>query len=59
MLEGKKTYIISALMFLWGAVGWAFGWLEPDQAMHLMMESGALSALRAGVKKLENGRPRL
>jgi hypothetical protein len=52
MLNGKKTYIIAAIMAL-GAFARGMGWLEQDQFELLLSLAGSLglAALRAGVAK--------
>lgn len=48
-LNGKKTYLIAFLMFMFGLFGLLVGWLEPEKGIELMMESGIGAALRNGI----------
>lgn len=52
MLNGKKTYIIAAIMAL-GAFARGMGWLQQDQFEILLSLGGSigLAALRAGVSR--------
>jgi hypothetical protein len=52
MLNGKKTYIMAALMAI-GAFARGMGWLDQNQFELLLSVSGSmgLAALRAGVSK--------
>jgi len=51
-MEGKKTYIIGALMAVYGLVGLIMKWMDPADATRLIMEGGGFAALRAGVAKV-------
>ncbi len=52
MLNGKKTYIVAAIMGL-GAFSRAMGWLDQNQFELLLSLGGSLglAALRSGVSK--------
>jgi hypothetical protein len=52
MLNGKKTYIMAAIMAL-GAFARGMGWLQQDQFELLLSLAGSLglAALRAGVSR--------
>jgi hypothetical protein len=52
MLNGKKTYIMAAIMGL-GAFARGMGWLQQEQFELLISVAGSLglAALRAGVTK--------
>jgi hypothetical protein len=52
MLNGKKTYIMAAIMAL-GAFARGMGWLDQSQFELLLSLAGSmgLAALRAGVSK--------
>ncbi len=52
MLNGKKTYIMAALMAI-GAFARGMGWLDQNQFELLLSIAGSmgLAALRAGVSK--------
>jgi hypothetical protein len=52
MLNGKKTYIVAAVMAL-GAFARAMGWLDQSQFELLLSLGGSmgLAALRSGVSK--------
>jgi hypothetical protein len=52
MLNGKKTYIMAAVMAL-GAFARGMGWLDQSQFELLLSLAGSmgLAALRAGVSK--------
>ena len=52
MLNGKKTYIVAAIMGL-GAFARAMGWLDQNQFELLLSLGGSLglAALRSGVSK--------
>ncbi len=49
--SGKKTYIVTAVMFLYGLVGLVMGWIPSDQATGLMLQAASMAALRNGIKK--------
>jgi hypothetical protein len=52
MLNGKKTYIMAAIMGI-GAFARGMGWLDQNQFELLLSVAGSmgLAALRAGVSK--------
>ena len=52
MLNGKKTYIVAALVAL-GAFARSMGWLDQNQFELILSLGGSLglAALRAGVSK--------
>ena len=52
MLNGKKTYIMAALMAI-GAFARGMGWLDQNQFELLLSVAGSmgLAALRSGVSK--------
>lgn len=52
MLNGKKTYILAAIMAL-GAFARGLGWLEQDQFELLISLAGSLglATLRAGISR--------
>lgn len=51
MLSGKKTYLASAALALFAVLGFFTGQLDQAKAIELLIESGALAALRAGIAK--------
>jgi len=52
LLDGKKTYLLSALSFVVGGL-WAVGLMDDKTALALLAMSGSagMAALRAGVTK--------
>lgn len=51
-LRGKKTYLMSGALALYALLGYLTGQIDAGRAFELLAQSGALSALRAG---LSNG----
>jgi len=37
MLKGKLTYSVAVIAILFGAIGWWFGWLEPQMAWEFVL----------------------
>ena len=50
-LEGKKTYLISIAGVVYAITGVVAGYMNPQEALEIVMASLGLSALRAGVSK--------
>lgn len=50
-INGKKTYILSALAIAWAAYGVYSGNLEQDRAMEIILMSLGFSTIRHGVAK--------
>lgn len=53
-LEGKKTYIVMAVMFLYGLV--VVGWQQNNwsEAIMVVLNALGLGGLRAGVSKINS-----
>lgn len=51
MLEGRKTYILSALTIIAAGVAVSQGWIDKETAAVLIANSGLASTLRHGVSK--------
>lgn len=49
MLAGRKTYIVSAAMVAYAALGFLLGELDANRAVELILEASAVAALRRGV----------
>jgi hypothetical protein len=49
--KGKKTYLASGALALWAVAGCALGQIDQAKMVELLIESGALSALRAALAK--------
>ncbi len=52
LLEGRKTYLIAALAFVY-LFGGDQGWWAVNSSLLSMMGFGGLASLRAGIKKVE------
>jgi len=52
-LSGKKTYIVAAAMLAYAFGGMFLGYVETSEGIPLVMEAGAIIALRLGIKKAE------
>lgn len=50
-LSGKKTYLASGALALYALLGYLTGQMEAGKVFELLAESGAFSALRAGLAK--------
>ena len=53
MINGKKVYILAALMVAYAWIGYGLGYQDMDSAMKLAMEALAMAGLRHGVSKME------
>lgn len=51
-LTGKKSYLLAAGVAVYAGLGWALGYQSSDQAVNLLIASGAISTLRAGIAKV-------
>lgn len=55
-LRGRKSYFIAIAMLVYAALGVVIGEMELAQAWEWVMASGAIAALRAGIKnEAQNG----
>ena len=50
MLNGYKTYLAAAAMFLFGLYGAVTGSLDPETAMQFMLNAAGLFGLRKAIK---------
>ena len=50
-LKGKKTYLVSALLFVLGG-SYALGWIDKQmvETLSVLLTGAGFAALRAGVK---------
>lgn len=51
ILHGKKTYLVSAGMVLYGALGLWLGQLSPEAAAVLIFDGLAFAGIRHGVSQ--------
>lgn len=52
-LDGKKTYIVSLAMIVYGATGLYLNHLSQDEALRFIMEGLAFLFLRRGIAKTQ------
>ena len=46
LMQGKLSYTVAAILFVWGIVGLVTGWLDPTEAMQRILEAGAVFGIR-------------
>lgn len=51
LLEGKKTYIVAALLVVFAGIGVYTHQLTADQAVVIVLNGLGLGALRSGINK--------
>ncbi len=51
MVEGKKTYVMAALLAVYAISGAILGKMDWNNAIQLILGSGIGAALRAGIAK--------
>ena len=49
-LKGKKTFIVAGAGVVWAIGGLAMGWVEPEQAMMVILGSLGMAGLRDGMR---------
>ncbi|MDE1866133.1 MAG: hypothetical protein KGI08_00280 [Thaumarchaeota archaeon] len=49
-LQGKKSYIIAGLTFIYAIIGVVIGQIDVNTAIQLVLASGAVASLRAAIK---------
>ena len=59
MIDGSKTYLVSAATLVYAALSVFLGEMEVHTAIQYFLASGALAGIRSAMKKGENGPPRL
>ncbi len=52
MISGKKTTIIAALLVAFALGAGYLGQISPEETLRMVLESGGLAALRAGIAKI-------
>lgn len=52
-LEGKKTYIIAIVTFLYGLVYYGWGQDQWAEALSFVLGSGGIATLRGAIAKVE------
>lgn len=53
ILSGNKTFLAAALMIAYAIGGMGLGYVEPNDAVPMVLEGLAIIALRLGIKKAE------